>query len=505
MEPTGDGGPGHPAPTEVRNDLSGQVSGPAIQAGSIHGDVNVVMVTTAREPDLPDEADLPDQAVAERLRRSSRSWRARFSSVDLVNLPRIAMLADGKAVISAAAKAGLDVTKPFGGQALAPGLFVQNVRPLFETWHSEEATKLADNTVDDVYRGLLVSFEGRMRCRNPPRMPPTEPTGVLSKDPHLLFDIGERRVIITFDPRWLTTSTASGTLHTAARNPLVYSGLGVVTAVLEDGTVRVSALVFGQPESPFQSQLKHAETSRLRTPAGLTTADFQNEHSTRTGQPLPRLREGTTVRRTGVALLFDEDQVISGQIDRSVLARSTRIAPEYRRDLGVAVASLVLGPALDVGATAADIAAHLLARAPSLWKSVTVPGLTALLCARNIAVSTVTGLSTEQIADLDELMRAEVPSYLGGVELDRTLPIQEQLFPEYDQYHVVGAELRLVHSAESRYIAEAEGLDLDEPLEEWRRTGLFRTVTWEEDTRQSAEEEQVALYLLQDWLGDRAD
>ncbi|MFJ9951707.1 hypothetical protein [Kitasatospora sp. NPDC091207] len=466
--------------------------------------MNVVMVNAVREPGLHDEV------VAERLRKSSQTWRARFSSVDLVNLPRIAMLADGKAVLSAAAKAGLDGTKPFGGQGLAPGLFVQNVRPLFETWHAEEARKLGDSTVDDVYRGLLVSFEGRMRCRNAPRMPPTEPTGVLAKDPHLLFDIGERRVIITFDPRWLTTSTASGTLHTAARNPLVYSGLGVVTAVLEDGTVRVSALVFGQPETPFQSQLKHTGTARLRPPAGLTTADFQNEHSTHTAQPLPRPRprprprEGTAMSRTGVALFFDEDQVISGQIDRSVLTQSTRIAPEYRRDLGVAVASLVVGPAVEAGATAADITAHLLARAPSLWKSVTVPGLTALISSRNIAVSTVTGLATEQIEDLDELMRAEVPSYLGGVELDRTLPMQERLLPEHDQYHVVGAELRLVYSAESRYLDEADGLDLDQPLDEWRQTGLFRTVRWEEDTRQSAEEERVAVHLLQDWLGGRA-
>ncbi|MEU1422676.1 hypothetical protein [Kitasatospora sp. NPDC005751] len=501
MEPAGDGTTHDRASPDVRNDLSGRVTGAAVQAGDIHGGVNVVVVNAAPESGPPHEA------VAEALRKSSHSWRARFSSVDLVNLPRIAMLSDGSAILGAARNAQLDTTKPFRGQGLAPGLFVAHVRPLFETWDAESATRLCESTIDHVHRGLLVSFEARMRCRNPPTMPPSEPTGVLAKDPHLCFDIGGRSVVVTFDPHWLTTATASGTLHDAARNPLVYSGLGTVAAVLDDGTIRVSALVFGQPETPFQSHLKHMGASALRTPAGLTAADFRNEFSTRPGEgvAIPRTREGTAVSRTGIALLFDEGRVIPGQIDRAVLTQSTRIAPEYRRDLGVAVASLSPGPAFAAGATPGDIAAHLLARTPPLWKSLTVPGLTALIRSRNLAVSTVTGLTAGQLGDLDELMRAETPGYLGGVELDRALPMQRELLPQCDQYHVVGAELRLVYTAASRYLDEANDEDLDRPPAQWRDTGLFRTVVWEEDTRRSEAEEAEAAFLLRDWLGGRTE
>ncbi|MFE1229870.1 hypothetical protein [Streptomyces sp. NPDC058745] len=447
----------------------------------------------------PSVAEVTDEALAEELlRRSSQIWRARFSSVDLVNLPRMAMLAQTNAVAAAARRAGLDSTRPFGGQGMAPGEFVRIVRPLFETWDAEAVT-LSERTAEKVYRGLLVSFEGAMRCSNPPEVPLKEPTGVLTKDPHLVFSVGARRVVVTFDPRWLTTSTATTTLHEAAQEPLVFSGIGTVASVSEGGQIRISALVFGQPKTLVQAQFEYAKQSLLPEPPGLTWMDFRNElsKSELSQLHLGQSRERGTVSRKSFALLFDEDEVLPGQIDRDVLTQVSRVVPEYRRDLGVAIASLLFN---DNGVAVADLAAHFLAREPALWKTLTVPGLTTLIKSFNLAVSTISGLSEEQAADLDAAMRETVSSYLGCVEVDRNLPLHDRLLPPYDDYHVVGAELRLVFSAARRLQDEANGEDFEAPLNEWRERELFRAVTWEEDLEQSAVEEKEASMLIQAWL-----
>ncbi|MFB7780033.1 hypothetical protein [Streptomyces bauhiniae] len=496
-EQVGGGEATFPKPSDVNNELSGQVAGPAIQAGAIHGGVNITMTG------LPSVADTPDEALAEDLRKSSQIWRARFSSVDLVNLPRMAMLAQSNAVAAAARKAGLDGTRPFRGQGMAPGEFVRIVRPLFETWDAE-AVALCERTADKVHRGLLVSFESTMRCSNPPEVPLREPTGVLTKDPYLVFTVGTRKVVITFDPRWLTTSTATTTLHDATQEPLVFSGIGTIASVSEGGQIRISALVFGQPETMLQAQFEYVKKSVIPTPSGLTAADFRNELST-LEPPEPsrgQSRERGAVSRKSIALLFDEDKVLPGQIDRDVLTQVSRVVPEYRRDLGVAIASLLFD---DRGVAVVDLAAHFLAREPALWKSLTVPGLTALIKSCNLAVATVSGVSDEQAADLHAAMRETVDSYLGCVEIDRSLPLHERLLPACDAYHVAGAELRLIYSAARRALDEVNGEDLEVPLKEWRRRGLFRIVKWEKDLEQSAVEEKEAEMIIEAWLKSQAE
>ncbi len=201
----------------------------------------------------------------------------------------------------------------------------------------------------------------------------------------------------------------------------------------------------------------------------------------------------------GVVLVFDEDQVVPGEIDRAVLGQLVRVVPEFRRDIGVAVASL-LPPK---GAGAADLSARLLAREPALWKTFTVPGLAALIKTRNLAVAVVSGVTQTQSADLDEAMREGMAAYCGAMELDRTLSMHSSLFPEEDRYHVVGAELRLRYSAASRAIADANNEPLDEPLNTWLDEGLFRTVVWEEDEAQSAAEEREAALIMDAWLRDQ--
>lgn len=474
------------------NDLSGDVNGPVIQAGVINGGLHINGAAGSSG------ADVTSEVSSEELRRAASAWHVRFASVDFVNLPRIAMLASGTPVMNAARRAGLDADKPFRGQGMAPGYFVGDVRPIFETWDAE-AVALDERTVGQVRRGMLVSFETPMRCANPPAASPKALTGDLARDPHLIFQTGDHRVIVRFDPRWLTTTTAGGTLHDAVRHPQVYSGLGQVAAVFDDG-IHVSALVLGQPQCADQALSDYVMSAKLPIPRELAVDDFRNELSA--AEQLPLLGDGSlreeSVERLGVVLFFDENQVIPGEIDRAVLGQVVRVVPEYRRDLGMAVASFF--PPNNIGS--ADISVHLLLREPALWKTFTVPGLASLVSSRNLAVTVISGVTREQAADLDEALRGETAAYRGAVELDRTMSMHRSLFPEVDRYHVVGAELRLRYSAVSRATAEANDEDLDEPLNDWLDEDLFRTVVWEEDEEQSSAEERDAELIMEAWLRD---
>lgn len=344
---------------------------------------------------------------------------------------------------------------------------------------------------------LPVSFEASMRCGNPPSVPPRAPTGELALDPHLVFGIEEHRVIVTFDPQWLTTTTAGGTLHDAAEEPQIYSGLGIVAGVHGDGRVRIRALVFGQPETAEVSLWNYIVSSPDPVHK-VMVADFRNELSTtqQSGSDLDEQMKEMTMERSSIVLVFNEDEVMPGDIDRDVLAQAVRVIPEFRRDLGVAVASVLPPSEMRVD----DIAARLLVREPALWKTFTVPGLASLIRSRNLAVATVSGLNRQQMVDLDAALREESETYLGGIEFDRDLDMQRQLFPGRDRYHVVGAELRLVYTAMSRYTAEANGEDLDEPLDEWLDTDLFESVAWEENEEESEAEERVATMAFEAWL-----
>lgn len=499
MERDGRSQQGSSAGEANRNDLSGEVTGPVIQArdvsGGVHHHHNYFGGADSSE------VDFTPAELSEELRQAGRVWRMRFASVDFVNLPRIAMLTSGAPVMAAARRAGLDAAKPFRGQGMAAGLFVANVRPLFETWDAE-AVVLDERTIGQVRRGMLVSFESSVGCANPPSFPLRAPTGEVNRDPHLYFEVAGHRLIVSFDPRWLTTVTASGTLHDAARDPQIYAGLGQVASVSNDGKIRVSALVFGQPQTAEQALFAYAISTGLSEASTLEVNDFRNELSSTEG--VRPQAEGSSreqgMDRMDVALFFDEDRVVPDEIDRAVLSQVVRVVPEYRRDLGVAISSLFLPD--DIGI--ADTPARLLAigRKPSLWKTLTLPGLDAQLRSHLLAVAVVAGITREQAADLDEVMREKTGAYLGAVEVDRAVPLHDRLFPKEDRYHVVGAELRLRYSASDRATAEANGEDLDEPLERWLDENLFDTVVWEEDTERSEAEEREAAMIMA-WLRDQ--
>ncbi|OLT24061.1 hypothetical protein BJF79_13975 [Actinomadura sp. CNU-125] len=416
------------------------------------------------------EAEPADEELAEELRRSARVWRSRFANVDFVNLPRVAMLAAGGPVMSVARSAGLDVTRPFHGQGMAPGTFVGKVRPLFDAWDAE-AVVLDETTVGKMRGGVLVSFEASMRCVNPPAAPPQPPSGNLARDPHLVFSVGGQSVIVSFDPQWLTTATAGTTLHDAAEEPQVYSGLGRVASVSADGRVRISALVFGQPQTTEQA-LWNLLTSRRTMPRVLDVADVRNAPPPVAEVPL---RAVETVERLEVAFFFDEGRDMPPHIDLAVLTRVARTVPEYRRDLEVTVASLLPPDGTDA-TDATEVAEGILLGNPVRGGMPKVEELAGQINCGSLAVATVTNLTRAQAADLDAVMPGADVSYLGCVELDRNLAMHRLLFPEQEHYRVDGTELLLLDSVTERYGADSYGDDLEAVMEGLRDQGVYRSV-----------------------------
>ncbi|HEY1177301.1 MAG TPA: hypothetical protein VGF17_14190, partial [Phytomonospora sp.] len=79
------------------------------------------------------------EAWTESLRLAGQRWRTTFLTADYVNIPRVAMLAGGEALLRLAERAGLDPTKPYRGQGSAPGMFVAMLNPFFEAWRERAA------------------------------------------------------------------------------------------------------------------------------------------------------------------------------------------------------------------------------------------------------------------------------------------------------------------------------------------------------------------------------
>jgi 5-methylcytosine-specific restriction endonuclease McrA len=244
-------------------------------------------------------------------RAASRGWNMRFMSIDYVNLPRVAMMPGGEQVQRIAAEAGLDDRRPFTGQGLAPGAFLQRLRPILETWNAR-AVPLDASTVQHLSQGALVSFELGMKARIP-----ASPPGP-GNFPALTATLAGRSVEVRFDPQWLTTSTAGDNVDTAQKHTTIFAGLGVV--VRSSGAdLRVSALLFGQPQ-PAQGAMAEFLTGTVDAPRHVSVELFE--------VPSAPVAAGRSLLPMTVALHFDEDALVSGQLAHASVRHVHRVVPE---------------------------------------------------------------------------------------------------------------------------------------------------------------------------------
>ncbi|WP_285705207.1 hypothetical protein [Microtetraspora sp. NBRC 16547] len=430
------------------------------------------------------------------LRKAGQTWKMSYSSIDYLNVPRVAMLPGGDVVQQAAQRAGLDPTRPFSGQGFAPGIFVGTVRPVFESWR-ERAVPLDEARLPAVEQGMYVAFSASMRSRN-----------TSSQSPHLSFRLGGRTVIVRYDPKWLTTSTAGSDLVSAETEQVTYAGIGLVVGTSVD-MVRVSALFFGKPQTPEGGLMKHLLQGGRETARTLAVSDFE------TGLP----SRGSEFRPPGtprdpnnddvaVALHFNELEVYPGQIERETFRQLMRVVPEFRRNLTVAIGTLFILPTPTGPPKPFHIAAALLGGAPKVWSTHSIDGLGTLLANAEVAFALVHGVRRGELDDIHQALLDGSESYLGAVEVNLRRPAHQHFYEVNPRYRLVEADLRLLYSA-MEYYGELSDWDHrpHDLLTEWEGEEVFKSVSWEEDKEQSAADIRRAETEVSEWIAmmDRGD
>ncbi|MGW3421320.1 HNH endonuclease signature motif containing protein [Streptomyces phaeochromogenes] len=437
------------------------------------------------------------------MRQSAQPWSMSYSNIDYVNMPRVAMLLSGHAVLQVAQRAGLDPQKPFRQQGAAPGFFVGELRPAFEAWR-ERAVPLDAARLADIRPGMYVTFDAFVRSHN--TLSGTlqqRPDGSWSGNPTLSFPLDGRAITIRYDPAWLTTSTATNDLVTAESEPARYAGFGLVVSVSEKN-VRVSAHVFGRPQTSFGAYMKYTMHSKGTMTQHLDTDDFPVNASTSpsTSHGLP---SGTSSRGNGTvsaALHFDEDSLVPGQLERETFRQLMRVVPEIRRDITIGVQSLATSTLTSHGMSPIDLAAELLGGSPKVWSSHSIDAWGTMLRTKEMAFACVRGIRQGDLTDLHHELLSHSDSYLGALQVRTERPLHKFLYGEPPGFRIAGADLRLLYSA--REYSEEYGIEDQrdhDRLSEWEDAEGFRSVSWEEDEEQSAEDLRQAESGMAEFFG----
>ncbi|MEU3022476.1 HNH endonuclease signature motif containing protein [Nocardiopsis alba] len=426
------------------------------------------------------------------LRQAGSAWNIRYHHVDFVNLPRITMLPGGEELLRICKQIELDPERAFRSQGAKAGAFVNRARAVFENW-GERALDLDPSTPAPVKPGMVVSFDSPMRARNIKRARHlTRISGSIKRDPHLRFAYGERTVTIRFDPVGLTTMTSLTTLGMAEKEEVIYAGLGTVVAVTED-QIQISAMVFGQPENGVNNLVYFMSELSSRSPRNL---DLDLMVDARSGRGAQMRTKNMQRESVDAVLYFDElNEYVLGpeSLQRATFSAVLKAIPEYRRELRIGLAAMTEGVLTGQGYTPADIAAHLLYAAKEYWTSISAPRLADLISRREVAYVILRGVEEQYLDDLDDILTEEFKPYSGGLQIIDGNPYHERLHDCIDGFRISGADLRVLYSARDVY---GEGLD-ESTIEKWSDSGLFSSVTWEEDEARSRADEEQARKLLE--------
>jgi len=179
------------------------------------------------------------------IRQAGQPWRARYLTVDFVNLPRILALPGGEAIWETAQSLGIDDSTPLRMTGWRSGVFVGRITPIFKNLDAR-AIPLNSDAAPPIQSGALVSFNARMRSQNIPTSRQLPTVNSNPKIGMLTYESNGISINIRFDLRWLTTQTALNDLLTARSNGIIYAGVGGVVDVAPK-SFQISAMVFGKP------------------------------------------------------------------------------------------------------------------------------------------------------------------------------------------------------------------------------------------------------------------
>jgi hypothetical protein len=171
-------------------------------------------------------------------------WRSTISQLSYINVPRLCEQAElqGYAV---------DLSQYKQSQTLhSLGWELNHVMSAFQTilGHlSVDAVPISNVGLHEGFIGAPIAFDRqRFRTKNVQIDPYTKIadipkfTGNIAKDPHIYAQLGQFRIVLFIDPRWITTTTAF-TLFRSSSGQSTFSGLGRITGVdYEAGVLTVT-------------------------------------------------------------------------------------------------------------------------------------------------------------------------------------------------------------------------------------------------------------------------
>lgn len=182
-------------------------------------------------------------------------WRTRLHNFYYINVPRLNLLA---------ASSGSSLNLSNYGEIIALHELGWELNGLMLLGFEGLLTRVELKSVDVAdavrqgasARGLLIAFDQDFRTKNI-YMPDT-PAGYRSavkgdpkKDPQIYATVGDTRVVLTIDPRWVTTATAF-VLFRPPGGKGKFAGLGIVNSMsTETKHMSISPLVIGLPSNPF--------------------------------------------------------------------------------------------------------------------------------------------------------------------------------------------------------------------------------------------------------------
>jgi hypothetical protein len=434
------------------------------------------------------------ESWASALRRSGTTWNMRFHHIDFVNLPRIAMLPGGEELLQICNETGLDPGTSFRNQGARAGIFVNRARVIFENW-GERAVDLDPSDPVQVKSGMLVSFDSPMRSHNVKRVLRAAPiSGSIERDPHLRFSYDGRTVAIRFDHTGLTTMTSLVTLGTAEKEAVTYAGIGTVVAVTKK-QIHISPLMFGQPENGSNNFIHFLMNTSNKGTNGIA---LKNMTDTRSSGGARIKRKNSMKERIDVVLYFDElhkDVINPESLQRATFSAILKTIPEHRRDLRIGWATLPTHALTEQGYTFNDIASHLLEPEPKHWNSFSIPRLGDVLSRTDIAYGLIRGAEVQHLNDLDEVLTEEFRPYRGSFQFLDGNRYHKYLHDCLDAFRISGSNLLALHSMADEY---GDGLD-ESVIDTWTESGMFSSVTWEEDEARSRADEEQARELFR-WL-----
>ncbi|MEW6516812.1 MAG: hypothetical protein AB1439_07915 [candidate division FCPU426 bacterium] len=179
-----------------------------------------------------------------------KPWTYNLSTLFYLNIPRLAMLSGMRGyALDEKSLAGIKSLHSLGIELARVMVQFQRILSTIDqnVLEIEAAVDYAEESL-----GHIVAFERAFRTKNI-RMDdaekPLKIAGDLKKDPHIYCKIAEWKVVMTIDPKWVTTSTA---FDQFGSRQSVFAGLAMIKSV--DGKNKLifaTPLVVGLPSSEF--------------------------------------------------------------------------------------------------------------------------------------------------------------------------------------------------------------------------------------------------------------